>query len=308
MPLPSARLPWLLALAVAIASCEPDASLEGEGRRRGVDADPGVPARPRGSESPAAVPEPAAAGPPELGRPEVTVAVDCVRVVLMATRPVTATAVFAVAGARRSFALGAGATLFDDAFRVGGPSGPASVEVVAQAGDGGTLTTPPIDFMAPATAGTLVITEVLANPAGPETSQEYVELMNLGSAPASTSGLRIEDGRGADPLPAASLPAGARALVVGGGFDEQSPLDVPPRAGTLLLRVPGRIGRDGLGQAGEPVRLVAASGAVQSSYGGWVDVHAPAWAGRSVHRVPAPGACDHPRAWSSAPLPPTPGW
>jgi hypothetical protein len=76
----------------------------------------------------------------------------------------------------------------------------------------------------------------------------------------------------------------------------------------MVLRVPGRIGRDGLGQAGEVVRLVGPDGLVRSGYGGWVDVRRPLWAGQSVHRTPDAAACDHPAAWSAAPLPATPGW
>ncbi|HVR62307.1 MAG TPA: hypothetical protein VMU50_10435, partial [Polyangia bacterium] len=71
-----------------------------------------------------------------------------------------------------------------------------------------------------------------------------------------------------------------------------------------------RIGSDGLSNTGEVVRLRAAGGpdaAIFSSYGGWVDVSAKAWAGSSVRRAPD-DACDRPDSWNRTPLPATPGW
>lgn len=304
--------------------CWPDATLSDE--RHPHPAPGGAPTTPQGGKTGKAGQAPpasldAAPAAPDDGRPArlgplaVTLTVDCVRVQAEATRPVTARAQVAVdaadAGPRgaQEFPLAEGATLFDAAFRVQGPSGaPARVRLLGHDQAGLELQTDPVDFALPARAGALVITEVLANPAGAETRQEYVELANLGSAPVSTAGWRIEDAAGSDDLPTALIPGGARALVVGTGFDEQSPSDVPPRAGTALLRVAGRIGRDGLGQAGEIVRLRGPDGAVQSSYGGWVDTRRPAWAGQSVHRRPDETACDHPSAWSASPLPATPGW
>ncbi len=88
----------------------------------------------------------------------------------------------------------------------------------------------------------LVITEVLANPAGPEPGQEFVELRNLGGADLSLGGLRLEDAKGADVLPEATLVAGAYALIVPSTFDPGSPRDVPPRAGTLMVPVDTRLG------------------------------------------------------------------
>ena len=121
----------------------------------------------------------------------------------------------------------------------------------------------------------------------------------------ATDGLLIQDSRGADLLPAATIPGGAYALVVTSGYDPASGADPPPRAGTLLLRVDSRIGTDGLSNSGEAVRLVQGD-TVVSSYGGWVNVSSATWNGKSVHRL-VETACDRPDAWSRTPLAPTPG-
>jgi hypothetical protein len=302
---------WLAGLvaSASIASCQPDDTLSDEGRRRspGSSAQPGAaPVSPPGGPAPM----PADDGQPaRLGPVTLTLAVDCLRVQAQATRPVTARAVVDLGGVAQDFALGTGATLFDGAFRVAGVAGAAATaRLLARDGAGLDLQSDPIAFAVPPPPGSLVITEVLANPVGNEARQEWVELANLGAAPANLTGLRIEDAAGSDPLPDATLAAGARALVVGANFDEAAPGDVPPAARISILRVPGRIGRDGLGQAGEVIRLVDGAGLVRSSYGGWVDTSRAAWAGRSVQRQPDEAACDHPLSWSSAPMPATPGW
>jgi hypothetical protein len=71
--------------------------------------------------------------------------------------------------------------------------------------------------------------------------------------------------------------------------------------------VSGRIGSDGLSNAGEPVRLLTAAGDVISQYGGFIDVSAAAWSGKSVKRS-SPEACDAAGTWSATPSPATPGW
>jgi hypothetical protein len=317
------RLCLILRFCLCLCGCWPDSTLSDERRGRGpagmAAATGGAKAARGGGGGPggAAADQIDAAGPVDDGRPArwgpvtLTLVVDCVRVEVTASRPVTARASVTVdpASPAQEFALGEGATLFDVAFRVIGPAGaPAALRLLARDSAGLDLPSNPIDFVLPAAAGSLVITEVLANPAGPETQQEYVELANLGGDDVTTAGLRIEDTAGVDALPEALIRAGARVLIVGASFAEQSASDVPPRAGTALLRVAGRIGRDGLGQAGEIVRLVGPDGLVRSSYGGWIDTRRPAWAGQSVHRSPEEGGCDHPAAWSATPLAATPGW
>jgi hypothetical protein len=288
-----------LPAAALLAGCAPDTHLFDEGR--GGRA----PAPPRAGLSPDTG-APAPAGPPALLAFTVTLAADCVRVRAEASVPAAARVRFQAGDQVDERPMGEGASLFDQAFRLPGlPVGAEAEATVSMAG----LTSEPARFRVPAApALPLVVSEVLPNPAGAETSQEYVELRNVGEAPVALEGLAIEDEAGRDVLPAGTLAPGAFALVVGASFVDGAPGDVPPRPGTLLLRVPGRIGRDGLRQQGESVRLVAADGGVISSYGGHVDTSRAAWSGRSVQRLPDVRACDHPQAWSMAPLDPTPGW
>lgn len=292
------------------AACVPDTNVRDE-RRGAADPSPSRADPDRSAGAPSVAPG-APSGPPELLRFSVSLAADCVRVEAETTAPVTAEVRFQAGGHSDVRPLGTGASVFDQAFRLALPAGAEADAVVAF----GAATDPlapagaaPEHFRIPAApALPVAITEVLPNPAGAETSQEYVELRNLGDAPVVLDGLAIEDDAGRDLLPVATLAPGAWALVVGASFIEGAPGDVAPRPGTPLLRVGGRIGRDGLRQQGEPVRLLAADGSVLSSYGGHVDTTRPAWSGRSIQRVPDPGACDHPQAWSMAPLDPTPGW
>ena len=292
----SSRLRRALALLMSAAGCTPDTHLFDEGRA--VSADAGVDV----GESTL---------PPVLHHVSVTAGAGCLRLRVESSKAVTATAVLRAGSDVLERPLGNGASLFDEAFLAtglpAGEMGSATVRVIDGAGreaEGG-----PAEFrVPPPPAMPLVITEVLPNPAGSESTQEYVEILNRGAAAVALGGLFLEDDAGRDPLPAAELPPGARALLVPAGFDPAGGLDVAPRPDAVLLRLPGRLGRDGLRQAGEVVRLVTAEGNLVSSYGGWIDSTRGAWQGKSVQRVPDEGACDHPRSWSMAPLAPTPGW
>jgi hypothetical protein len=183
----------------------------------------------------------------------------------------------------------------------------ATVSVRATDRAGNVAESEPLSLITPPAIPPIAITEVLANPAGPEPAQEYVELRNIGEADIDVAGaaLAIQDSRGSDMLPAGTLVSGGYALVVTSAYDPSSGSDPAPRPGTLLLRVDTRIGADGLSNAGEVVRLVQGD-TVVSSYGGWVDVSSSTWAGKSVHRL-VQTACDRPDAWNRTPLPPTPG-
>jgi len=158
-----------------------------------------------------------------------------------------------------------------------------------------------------AQAARLVITEVLANPAGSEYTQEFVELENLEAEPVSLAGMLIEDKTGSDVLPDVAVPAGGFALIVAASFVADDGKDPVPRDGTVIVSVSGRNRSRCLSNSGEPVRLVSSDGAVVSQYGGWVDVSATAWNGMSVHRISV-DACDQPSAWTNSPEMPTPGW
>jgi hypothetical protein len=100
----------------------------------------------------------------------------------------------------------------------------------------------------------VVVNEVLANPIGEEPEQEWVELYNDGLATAQLGGYVLADIGGEVVLPGASLPPGAFALIVNEGFDAESDYDPPPPNGTLLIRVP-KLGKGGLNNQGEPLKL-----------------------------------------------------
>jgi hypothetical protein len=207
---------------------------------------------------------------------------------------------------------GAGQTSFDLAVPFGGLSPGVPAEIVLRVTDraGNQIETSAGSIDLPPETPPLVITEVLANPAGPEPGQELVELRNVGDSDQSLAGLRLEDSKGGDVLPEATLAAGAYALIVPSTYDPGSPHDVPPRAGTLMVPVDTRLGADGLSNTGEVVRLrMPGTGTepVISLYGGWVDVSAASAAGKSVHRL-TDGSCDHPTAWTKPPRVATPGW
>jgi hypothetical protein len=282
-------------VAIALAGCLPDTHISDEHQ-------------PPGPMPSAAVPDDR---PPSLGEIELTLAGDCIRLRVTSSKPTTASATLRAGDLLEDWPLGAGATLFDLAIRprLLPPGQMASATVVALDPEGRRSDpSAPVEFLVPPRGSPLVLTELMINPAGPEISQEYVEIRNLGDRPFPLASVRIEDDAGTDELPAFDLAPGGIALVVAATFDPQSPADTPPAPGTPLLRVDGRLGRDGLRQGGEVVRLVGPAGDLLSSYGGWIDTSKPGWQGRSVHRAPDPAACDHPRSWSDSPQPPTPGW
>jgi len=245
--------------------------------------------------------------PPVLTGVAVEVAGPCIGVRFSTDEPATGSIVLAADGVESVVPAGAGLTDFDVAVPTSllPPSVAATVTVRAVDRAGNPVESAPLALTTPPAIPPLVITEVLANPAGPEPAQEYVEVRNLGDADLSLEGLVIQDSRGADTLPAGTLVAGAYGLVVTSAYDPQGGADPPPRPRTALFRVDGRIGADGLSNGGEAVRLVQGD-TVVSSYGGWVDVSSSAWAGHSVHRL-VETACDRADAWSRTPLPPTPG-
>jgi hypothetical protein len=245
--------------------------------------------------------------PPVLGDVAVASAGPCLVVSFSTDEPASGTVSIVAAGLEVDSPAGVGQTKFQVAIPLGAlpPESSASITVSAVDRAGNAASGAPLAFETPAALPPVAITEVLANPKGPEPAQEYVELRNLGDADVALAGLRIEDSKGGDDLPAETLAAGAYALVVASGYDPAEGDDPAPRAGTLLLRVDSRIGADGLSNGGEVVKLVLGD-AVVSSYGGWVDVSAGSWNGRAVHRL-IQTACDAAEAWNHAPLIPTPG-
>ena len=118
---------------------------------------------------------------------------------------------------------------------VASPESAATLTVTAVDRAGNVAASSPLAFETPPPLPPIVITEVLANAAGPEPAQEFVELRNLGSEPVSLAGLRLEDAKGGDDLPAEMLAPDAYALVVPSGYDPAQGQDPAPRTGTLLV-------------------------------------------------------------------------
>jgi len=245
--------------------------------------------------------------PPALADLAIAAAGPCLNVSFSTDEPATASIVIQAGGVEADSPGGVGQTRFDLAVPLAAlpPGTAATLTVTAADRAGNVVASSPLAFETPPLVPPLAITEVLANAAGPEPAQEYVELRNLGDADVALAGLRIEDSKGGDDLPAETLAAGGYALVVTSTYDPNQGQDPAPRAGTLLLRVDSRIGADGLSNGGELVRLMSGD-AVVSSYGGWVSVSASSWSGKGVHRL-VQTACDRADAWNRTPLAATPG-
>jgi hypothetical protein len=143
----------------------------------------------------------------------------------------------------------------------------------------------------------VVLNEVLANPAGSEAAGEWLELFNDGTESVALDGFVLDDAVEPTPLPKATLEPGAFALLVAETYAPDAELDVPAPAGATLLRVP-RLGRGGLANAGELLRLRDPLGNVVSRF----PALAAKTAGTSVARR-SPDAPDEP-AWFGAHAPP----
>lgn len=245
--------------------------------------------------------------PPAISGVTIQLAGPCVAVTFATDEVASGTVVLRAGDVESGTPAGAGQTSFDVAVPLAAlpPESAASLVVRAVDRAGNVAESAAVAWQTPPALPPLAITEVLANPAGPEPAQELVELRNLGTEPVSLTGLSLADARGADALPDVAIAPGAYALVVPSGYDPSNGADPAPRAGTQLLRVDARLGSDGLSNGGEVVRLLRGEEIV-SSYGGWVDVSSAAWAGKSAHRL-VQTACDRRDAWNRAPLPPTPG-
>jgi hypothetical protein len=116
----------------------------------------------------------------------------------------------------------------------------------------------------------VVITEVAADPVGAEPSQEFVEIMNIGSAPVDLTGWMIDDNSDANGdliAGGAVLGGGEIALLVAPGFDPSSPDDPAPPPDAVIVRLATSIGSNGLknGDA-ESVELYDDTGILKSQY------------------------------------------
>jgi hypothetical protein len=247
--------------------------------------------------------------PPAITNLSVTPSGPCALISFQTDEVASATFDLSAESLKRTLTAGAGTRQFSAAVSLAAFGGGNDVQVVVRAADlaGNIAESAAVTVTVPVGLTSLAITEVLANPAGPEPTQEYVELRNLGPQAVDVGGLTIEDSKGADILPASLLDPGAYALVVAAGFDPAAGGDdTPPRPGTALLRVDARIGGDGLANGGEMVRLRDAAGTVLTSYGSGLDVSSSKWSGKGVHRVPQ-DTCDQAASWTRLPLPATPG-
>lgn len=111
----------------------------------------------------------------------------------------------------------------------------------------------------------VVLNEVLANPNGAEPDQEWVELFNDGTRPVKLSGWKLLDSGGETPLPDVNLLPENYALIINETFEPNSAVDVVPEANVLMVEV-SRLGKSGLSNAGEALRLVDKDGMVRSSF------------------------------------------
>lgn len=145
----------------------------------------------------------------------------------------------------------------------------------------------------------IVVTEVYADAAGAEPAQEFVEIVNVGSADVDLEGFTIADagGPGRAIGPGALLGPGQYGLVVADRFDPASALDPLVAPGAPLFRVGSSLGTNGLLNAGEAVTLLDPAGHELSRCPAFL---APR-AGVSVQRL-APDADEGaPASWAEDP-------
>jgi hypothetical protein len=109
---------------------------------------------------------------------------------------------------------------------------------------------------------TLSISELRADPLGPEPQQEFVELWNYGDRTLDLAGFSLSDRTDVvgEPLAAYRVEPHARVLLVADAFDPHEPRDVQPPPGAALLRVGKSLATSGLNNAGERLFLRDAQG------------------------------------------------
>lgn len=118
----------------------------------------------------------------------------------------------------------------------------------------------------PAAVAALRITEVYARPKS-SASQEFIELINDGDAPAELGAFVLRTLTGRSALPAMALPPGARAVIVGPAFDvrgDERAGDPPLAPGAVLVRLDRTLLQRGLNDRGADVWLEDATGATVS--------------------------------------------
>ncbi len=118
----------------------------------------------------------------------------------------------------------------------------------------------------------IAITEVLADPFGPEPGQEFVEIINLGVSEVDLSGWMIDDGGDANGgvFPAGTtLGAGRVAVIVSAAYDLDDGLDPAPDSAALVIALEKSVGSNGLKNSeAESIELYNAEGELVSQYRG----------------------------------------
>lgn len=102
---------------------------------------------------------------------------------------------------------------------------------------------------------TVTVSEVCADPEGPEPAQEWVELHNFGTMPVELRGMSLsdrEESLGTTFTTTRTLAPGSRIVVASDAFDPDR-AGVPP--GASVLRVGRTLVSGGLANSGEPVYL-----------------------------------------------------
>ncbi|MCP4679245.1 MAG: lamin tail domain-containing protein [Deltaproteobacteria bacterium] len=118
----------------------------------------------------------------------------------------------------------------------------------------------------------IAITEVLADPFGPEPSQEFVEIANLGTEAVDLSGWMIDDCGDAngDLIPeGTSLEPGRVAVLVSPEYDPVEGQDPSPPSAAPIITLSTSIGSNGLKNSdAESIELYDAAGILVSQYQG----------------------------------------
>ncbi len=120
-------------------------------------------------------------------------------------------------------------------------------------------------FVTSASEPHIVINEVLANPAGAEPAQEWVELVNDGTAGVELEGYELGDSAGASVIPSHYLAPGEFVLLAREDFVRDDGTDVPVPASTSVLAL-ASLGKNGLSNAGERLELRTPTGNVISVF------------------------------------------
>ena len=161
----------------------------------------------------------------------------------------------------------------------------------------------------------VIITEVLANPAGAEPRQEFVEILNIGDTLVKMEGWRLSDRADADGdlVPTETLFPGEFGLLVAPNYDPYCDRDPNPDPNALIIYMPSTLGTRGLVNRGSPVYLRDSNGELISALLESPDMSSASDDGRSLE-LTAPVACSMDVGWeknphkSSTPGLPNSGW